>query len=179
MILIRKREAMKLTVVPAQITTVEDRIAGNLSVSQMLLFALPVFGGSLLYAILPPFMGSAPYKLVVMTVLAVVCGISAIRIKGKIILLWVVVLLRYRLRPHYYVFMKQSVYGRESDHLTQDSEPSEETVLVASPLQRNISLSIAEQARASYVLDHPTTNVSFKAKKGGLYVSITEAPEES
>lgn len=170
---------MKVTVVPAQITTVEDRIAGNLGVSQLLLLALPVFGGSLLYVILPPFMGSASYKLVVMTILAVLCGISAIRIKGKIVLLWIVVLLRYKLRPRYYVFTKQSSYGREPEYMEQESEAVEETEELSVPTKQGVGLSIAEQVRLQDVLDHPNADMSFKTKKGGLYVSITKVTEES
>src|ERR1019366_4023701 len=104
---------MKVTVVPAQITTIEDRIAGNLSFSQLLLLAAPVFGGSALYIILPPTMHSAPYKLTVIAVLIFLCGLLAIRIKGKILLLWFVVLLRYNLRPRYYIFNKNCLAARE------------------------------------------------------------------
>ena len=42
---------MRTTVVPAQVTTVEDKIAGNLGLSQLLLLTLPVFGGSALFLV--------------------------------------------------------------------------------------------------------------------------------
>ena len=170
---------MKVTVVPAQITTVEDRVAGNLGVSQLLLLALPIFGGSLLYVILPPFMGSASYKLVIMTVLAVLCGVSAIRIKGKIMLLWIIILLRYKIRPRYYVFTKQSSYGRELEHMEQESEATEETEELSAATKQVVGLSIAEQVRLQRMLNHPNADMSFKTKKGELYVSITKVTEES
>ena len=37
---------MKMTVVPAQVTTVEDRIIGNLGFSQILLLIVPVFAAA-------------------------------------------------------------------------------------------------------------------------------------
>src|ERR1035437_3790831 len=99
---------MKITVVPAQVTTVEDRVAGNLGFSQLILFAIPVFGGSLLYAALPPSMSASAYKLVIIGIVAVFNSVLAIRIKGKILLLWMIVLLRYNLRPRFYLFNKNT-----------------------------------------------------------------------
>ena len=78
---------MKVTIVPAQVTTVEDRIAGNLGLSQLLLLTTPVFSGSLLYVVLPPVFHGAIYKLVLIVALFIICSLMAIRIKGKILLL--------------------------------------------------------------------------------------------
>lgn len=86
---------MKVTVVPAQVTTVEDRIIGSLG-SQMLLLIIPIFVSAGLFALLPPFMESALYKYILMAILAFVCCVLAIRIKGKIIALWLVTILRYK-----------------------------------------------------------------------------------
>jgi len=46
---------MKTTTVPAQVTTVEDRLAGNLSLTQLLLLVCPVFVSCLIYVVFPPF----------------------------------------------------------------------------------------------------------------------------
>lgn len=59
---------MKTSIVPAQITTVEDKVAGNLSLPQLFLLSAPIFIGSLVYLIFPPFMGAASYKLVIVFV---------------------------------------------------------------------------------------------------------------
>jgi hypothetical protein len=74
---------MKITVVPAQVTTVEDKIMGSLSLSQLMILLLPVFIGAALFVILPPAMGSALYKYILIGILAVICMILSIRIKGK------------------------------------------------------------------------------------------------
>ena len=44
---------MRSTVIPAQITTVEDKIAGNFNLVQILLMMAPVLIATLLYTIIP------------------------------------------------------------------------------------------------------------------------------
>src|SRR6266487_1064357 len=97
---------MKSSIVPAQITTVEDKVAGNLSLSQLLLLAAPVFIGSAIYIIFPPSLGAAAYKLAIVTIIGVIFGLLAIRIKGRIMLLWVITIARYNLRPRHYIYDK-------------------------------------------------------------------------
>ncbi len=169
---------MKITVVPAQITTVEDRVAGNLSFSQLILFAVPVFGGSLLYAILPPFMGASLYKIIFIAIFAFVCTVLAIRIKGKIVLLWLITLLRYQLRPRRYVFDKNSALSREdypeAPHVIQPiSELKNED-----PPQTMRLLGISERTYLFDTLNDPLERLRFDiTKKGGVNVSIPEAKD--
>lgn len=169
---------MKVTVVPAQVTTVEDRVAGNLSFSQLILFAIPVFGGSLLYAILPPFMGAGLYKIVFIAIFAFICTVLAIRIKGKIILLWLITLLRYRLRPRRYVFNKNTSVSREDYPIVPDitetsSQVSKEEKRVTLPL-----LGLTEKAYLYDMLNDPIGRLRFDiTKKGGINVSIPEAKD--
>mgnify|MGYP001571257725 CR=1 FL=1 len=97
---------MKQTVVPAQVTTVEDRIVGNLGISQMVLLALPVLTAGIVFTVLPPALHIALYKLLFLVLFAVLCATLAIRVKGKIVLFWIIVRVRYNLRPQYSVFNK-------------------------------------------------------------------------
>ena len=53
------------------------------------------------------------YKVILIAVVTVLSGILAIRIKGKIILLWLFVLFRYNLRPKLYLFNKRVCSYRE------------------------------------------------------------------
>jgi hypothetical protein len=169
---------MKATVVPAQITTVEDRVAGNLGFSQLILFAIPIFGGSFLYAILPPSMGTSLYKIIVICALALVAGFLAIRIKGKIILLWLVVLLRYNLRPKLYLFNKNTSNYRED--YPRSIVPSEPKIASTkkethAPLPK---LGFAEKAQLFATFDNPASRLRFETtKKGGLNVRITEVQD--
>ena len=164
---------MKVTVVPAQVTTIEDRIAGNLGLSQLLLLAAPVFGGSALYAVLPPNMHYSVYKAVLMTLFLILCGLLSIRIKGKIILFWLAIILKYTLRPRYYVFSKNSLNGREQ-YLSVEIKEEEPEVKPAKATRRKLSLSGSDLVNLQSLIDNPAANLSFENKKGLLYVRITE-----
>lgn len=104
---------MRSRVIPAQITTVEDKIAGNLSLTQLLILMTPVFVASFVYAVLPPAMDLAWYKGVITIIALVTSLILALRVKGKVVAQWLVVLLRFNARPKYYVFNKNESYSRE------------------------------------------------------------------
>lgn len=164
---------MRVTAVPAQVTTVEDRVMGNLGMGQLVLLFTPVIVDSSMYAALPPEMHIAPYKLVLSVLLLLLCGALAIRIKGKIMLLWAVVLLRYILRPHCYVYDKRSVYGRNQyRRLPEVSE--DEATEVSKEVRKVPTLTFEDMAKAQAVIEDPATNVAFETRKGGLYVHIME-----
>ncbi|TXG77770.1 PrgI family protein [Patescibacteria group bacterium] len=165
---------MRVTAIPAQVTTVEDRIMGSLGFSQILLCVLPLFVGAGLFILLPPVMHTSLYKYMVVGIIALICGILAIRIRGKIILLWLITITRYNLRPKYYVFQK-SIDHRE-EYTSLKSELSEQ----AQTIDREITSSIPKLAfhDAAHVLEtinKPESNLRFEmTKKGGLYVRLTE-----
>jgi hypothetical protein len=169
---------MKATIVPAQITTVEDKVAGNLSLTQMLLLSVPVFGGSAIYIIFPPALSAAPYKIVLMTIVAVLFGLCAIRIKGKILILWMVIIARYKLRPRYYVFNKNDLYLRGKEVVTEP-EPEPIEVVVKKPLGAlAASLSTLEAVKLQAIINNPQAKLHFKTnKKGGLNVHVTEVKQ--
>jgi len=166
---------MRTTIVPAQITTVEDRITGNLGFSQLMLLIVPVFIGSGLFVILPPFFSYAAYKIVLIVCLAVACGVLAIRIRGRILLLWLIVLLRYNTRPQYYVFDKNDAHLREAEpagSVDELSEVAESHKTENSPLPQ---LTTAQIVQAESILVDPIAKPHFEVtKKGELRVHITE-----
>lgn len=170
---------MKVTVVPAQITTVEDRIAGNLGLNQLVLLCLPIFGGSLFYVVMPPTFHGAIYKYVIIGLIAIVSSSLAIRIRGKIVLLWLIVLARYGLRPRYYLFNKSSLHGREEYLNSKPVQDEQKTEVVSKPVRGPLTLSVTEALEAQSLLNDPAANASFiRDKKGGLYVHITEVQQE-
>ena len=57
---------MRTTVVPAQVTTVEDRIIGKLGFSQIVLLMIPVFLSAGIFTLLPSAMNGALYKYILM-----------------------------------------------------------------------------------------------------------------
>lgn len=166
---------MRSTVVPAQVTTIEDRIMGSLGFSQLALLVIPVFIAAALFVILPPNMHSSAYKYVIMTVIAVLMGTLAIRIKGKIILLWLVTILRYNLRPKYYLFSKKTADLR--DDLPSHGEAEEDrTKPVAKPDTAKLPrLALHDAVRVLETIQRQNSNLRFEmTKKGGLRVRFTE-----
>ena len=106
---------MRTRVIPAQITTVEDKIAGNLNITQIGLLMVPIFFGTLVYMLFPPIMYIAWYKLAVILFVLFISVLLALRIKGKVVLHWVIILIQYNLRPKYYLFNKNDDYARTMD----------------------------------------------------------------
>lgn len=170
---------MKMTVVPAQVTTVEDRIIGNLGFSQILLLIVPVFIAAGVFVLIPPFMGGAIYKYIIMGVAALIFCILAIRIKGKIVALWLVTLLRYNTRPKYYIFNKNTTTLRENYQNAKESDESE-TIAEARPTNKVTlnQLDIPATARVLATIENPAARVRFETgKKGELHVRLTEIEE--
>ena len=171
---------MRTTVVPAQITTVEDKIAGNLGMSQIMLLTAPIFIGSAIFVILPPFFNYATYKVVLIALMALLCGVLAVRIKGKVLLFWAIAILRYNLRPMYYVFDKNSMYMRE----VTKAVPAEESIVEAEllPAKRSVrpKLSPADLLKVQEIIANPAANLHITTtKKGALRVHLTEVTSES
>ncbi|GAC1391372.1 MAG: hypothetical protein NVSMB46_03650 [Candidatus Saccharimonadales bacterium] len=170
---------MKTTVVPAQITTVEDKIAGNLSFTQLLLLTTPIFIDGFLYVVFPPFTRLSVGKIIICGIAAILCLILAVRIKGTLILSWVVVLISYYMRPTYYLFNKNSDYLRSNEHseTLTDISYTEETVNAIEPLN-SIPLSISQMIQLESVMADPQTKFHLMTHKGGLYVHISEVKEQ-
>jgi len=169
---------MRTTVVPAQITTVEDKIAGNLGLSQILLLISPIFGGSAIFVIMPPFFNYALYKVVLVSIGALLCGILAVRIKGKILASWITAILRYNLRPGYYVFNKNNSYLREAPAIITEETETEEQAETEKPVAV-AQLSATERLEAADVIADPAANVRFTTtKKGELRVIVNKIAHE-
>lgn len=168
---------MKTTTVPAQVTTVEDKIAGSLTLSQLLLLIAPLFIGSAIYLIFPPALHITPLKFIISFLVLAVAALSAIRIKGKLVLFWAVVLIRYAIRPRYHVFNKNDSYLRKTDEGPEldaqdtlaDTEQSEVKPALA------LELTPLELVRAESLAADPRSKLHFRIhRKGGLRVHVTE-----
>ncbi|MGH7158360.1 MAG: PrgI family mobile element protein [Candidatus Saccharimonadales bacterium] len=165
---------MKSTIVPAQITTVEDKIAGSLSLSQLLLLAAPAFIGTAMYILMPPMGKMSLYKIIVVAIVAFAFGLLAIRVKGKILLLWVMILLRYNLRPRYHIFDKNDPHLRESNLVITEEVTA--PVVADEPTGESLpALSVAEAVQLENLIANPKASVQFLTdKKGALRVHFDE-----
>lgn len=166
---------MRTTIVPAQITSVEDKIAGSLSFSQLLLLITPLFLSVAMYVLLPPFAGFHIYKVAIASVITIICLLMAIRIKGRLIAEWFAIRLRYNARPLHYVFDKNSSYGRQTIKKTAQPKQAEVKEVTERPVFRPLVLQPKEHLAYDAVASNAKADVQFIVnKKGGLRVRIKE-----
>lgn len=166
---------MKITVVPAQVTTVEDRIVGNLGFSQMLLLIVPVFASAGLFALLPPAMGNATYKYIIMAVVAFFCALLAIRIRGRIIASWLATILRYNLRAKYYLFNKNTAAMRAEYAHAQSKKSPTPAAKSKKKTTALPKLDAMEAAQLLAIIENPAAKLRFETtRKGALHVRLTE-----
>ena len=166
---------MKTSVVPAQVTTIEDRIIGNLGFSQILLLIIPVFLSAGIFTLLPPILNGALYKYILMAILLILCIILSIRIRGKIVAFWLVVIFRYNQRPKYYIDNKNTSMLREN--YTKKEIPIKKEIVSQSYKKRKktIQLDISTAMKARQLIENPTANTRFETdKKGALHVRFTQ-----
>lgn len=164
---------MRNRVIPAQITTVEDKIAGNLSLTQVLILLSPVLLTTLVYIVIPPTMDFNWYKLIATALLSIVCVSLAIRIKGKIVLQWIAILARYNLRPKYYIFNKNTTFAREI-YLTEKKPAKKQPVVTAKEEASSLeNLSVREMLDLQNLLNKKDFDLTYNISgKGGLNVAF-------
>ena len=155
---------MKTAIVPAQITTVEDKVAGNLSVQQLVLLMFPLFVSGGVFAVLPPSFGLVVYKFCIVAFIALVCLASALRIKGTLVVYWIVRLMRYGIRPRTYVYVHADTYMRESIRMKNMNDRK----TVDEHAGRVIHTVSARFLLKGY---SNKTDLKLAVKKGGLHVS--------
>lgn len=158
---------MKTTIIPAQITTVEDKIAGNLSLTQVIILMLPVFWAGLIYVLFSPVMAFAWYKLVITIPILVVSFILSLRIDDKLVINWLNLLLRYNIRPKYYVFNKNDSFLRTLDLPVLQKKVAKSVRITKS--KRKVVSHYGAMEQIAFEKDKE--NITFKAnEKGGLNV---------
>lgn len=176
---------MKTTVIPAQITTVEDKIAGNLNLAQIILLIVPAIFTATSYTVMPPRFTLVWYKLPFIFAVLVICLLLALRIRGKIVLSWLMVLLRFNLRAKYYVFNKntailRNMYLPEFEKKKMKLNFNFLSKKADRPRKNEInipanSFDIKDLIKLKDFIQNPNYSLSFKTNsKGGLYVSLSE-----
>jgi len=162
---------MKSTVVPAQITTVEDKIAGSLNFIQIILLVFSLIIGTAFYGLIPPKLHLSSLKIALMIIQFAIFGTLALRYQGKILADWLVIYLRFKARPRIYIFTKNDISSR--DQLVETKIASEEKTPIA--------ITAKKKSRENKIIDRPTIEssgsiVSIRpSKKGGFDVEYQEA----
>ncbi|HEY1645060.1 MAG TPA: hypothetical protein VGF75_01590 [Candidatus Saccharimonadales bacterium] len=162
---------MKISVIPAQITTVEDRIAGSLNLTQLLLLAIPLFITAAIFFVLPPVGHYSLYKIIISGLVSVASGSLAIRVNGKLVLNLIKLRLEYELRPKLYVYEKQPTNQTESE-----LPPTQEIKSSAIGLNyKTLALTNNAKNRGHRLLHDEGYSVVFSNKTGGLSVKVDTA----
>ena len=162
---------MRSTVIPAQITTVEDKIAGNFNLAQILLMMAPVLIATLLYTIIPTHMSFGKGKIIFTIISAVVFLTLAIRVKSKIIGEWLVVWLRFKLRPEIYVFDKNDNYLRPV--FVKEKDKVEVKIKAVDKVVVKETVSDEDKVRWQNIIEGRNKSLSFEFnQKGGLHVAL-------
>lgn len=166
---------MRISIVPAQITTVEDKIAGNVSVQQAALLGIPILLGFIIAVVFPPSGQFVAYKIAIVFGLFIVCGSLAVRIKDRIIAQWLKLFAVYCARPLYYVYDKNSTYLRFNGVEEIVVDEVNEAQSVKKPPIITTSISPKEFVRLEQFATDVRAGMRFEVgKKGELNVRITE-----
>lgn len=166
---------MKTTVIPAQITTVEDKIAGNLNLTQIMLLLASLFIAVGIYAVLPARLHFSVYKIPLIIAGFLVCFTLALRIKDRVVLNWLFILAGYYLRPAYYVADKNDIYLRDivlepvikkkvrkAHRLSKAKNEKEVPMFIPDNIERILGIS---RAKLSFKFDKEGINAVWQAKK--------------
>lgn len=162
---------MKSVVVPAQITTVEDKIAGSLNFIQIILLVFSLIIGTAFYGLIPPKLHLSTLKIILVAIEFAIFGTLALRYKGRIIADWLVIYLRFKARPRVYIFDKNDIVSRHFDNgiIQLEKEKSVSRQRVRKTAKRNITVDLPAFGNSASI-------ISVKpSKKGGLDVEYFEA----
>ncbi len=165
---------MKTSIVPAQITNVEDKITSNLTLKQMLLLASAIFVDFGIYALVPNTLKLSIYKFALMIVTGALLAISAIRYKGKLILEWVYTLYRYNNNPRYYVYNKNDIVQRLDEVINPEIKKAKPLINKNQHLTKRISRTRSEDGNIRDVILSPNSKIIYSSgKKGKLHVTFS------
>jgi len=150
---------MRSTIIPAQVTTVEDTIAGSLNLTQILLLVSSLFINTFIYTLLPTRLAFTLYKIPLMIGVLCICITLSIRVKQRLILNWLVILATYSVRPHLYVFNKNTQILRKTETISI-SEVKPKQSLTPIPMMRGEKRIISFDYQS--FIRSPSLNIRFK-----------------
>ncbi len=163
---------MKTAIVPAQITSVEDTLAGSLTLTQLVLMIIPVFLAAAVLTLLPPFFGIAVYKLIVLVLLGLPFLFLSLRLNGQVMFYALKSLVVFRLRPRLYLATVDQTLCPVCAALDQANDV-ESSMLAAQPQSRDIILPLNSSERQQLDASLSGRHVAyFSDKNGGIYAII-------
>lgn len=163
---------MKTTIIPAQITTVEDRIAGSLNFTQIVLLMIPVIWTTIVFAFFAPAMHIVWYKVTLVSIVLLMCLPLSLRIKGTIVLDHLIMWFRYTLRPRIYVPMKTDTLYKAIDIPVEPVMHASLKHSVKPNLVKHASVTLSDLVKFERLLGKKRFAIRYKTNgKGGLNVA--------
>src|SRR5579884_2880379 len=104
---------MKSIIVPAEITSVKDKIGGYLTLTQVLILISGLFTDFIIFVVMPEFLQVSVYKLVAIVFISIIIGALAVPYKDDIALAWLICVLKYSLRPRLYIYDVNDTYTKQ------------------------------------------------------------------
>lgn len=157
---------MRTTVIPAQVTTVEDTIAGNLNFTQIILLVSSLFVNTFIYVLVPQRMMFSLVKIALMGTVFAIFILLSLRIKGRLVLSWLTILATYFLRPHIFIFSKNTLFARDVEF----PKPAiQKSVAKAKKSKKEIETSESQDFDYASIVRNPNLNLRFR-RKGILVV---------
>ncbi|MFA6518897.1 MAG: hypothetical protein WCV93_04605 [Candidatus Shapirobacteria bacterium] len=137
---------------------------------------IPIFWTTVLFAFVPPVMKLAWYKLPLIVIVLFVCLVLSLRIKGRVVLSWLLILWRFNVRPMYFIFNKNDNYLRDIEIPIMEKKRKLVTVNSARPVDRKENeLAQVESVKFLHVINNQKNSLSFKlGKQGGLHVALKQ-----
>lgn len=138
---------------------------------------IPLISAMILYIALPPMMKLSVVKIIVSIVITLFSLLLALRIKGKIVTQWLIILLRYNLRPGLYLYNKNDSYQRTVLLPTTKTRlPTGQEKEETEPIKRMPTQTIADLIRLETLLNNKAVSCRFKTnKKGGLTIALNQS----
>jgi len=94
---------MRVSIVPAEMTSIQDKIIGDLNMNQVILLSTPLIFTILVYLFIPPFSKLSLLKIIVCSISIISLAILSIKIDGKIFLEHLKILISFFNRPRIYL----------------------------------------------------------------------------
>ena len=127
-----------------------------------------------MYAVAPPNFHLTLYKIGIAVVLEIVGATLSIRIKDKIVLLWLITVLKYNLRPRYYLYNKNDTFMRPAI-VDEPEKAAEKAAVPAAAAPKVPTLALHDALRVREIMADPRANLQYIARKDGkLNVVIQE-----
>jgi hypothetical protein len=148
---------MRISIVPAEMTSVKDKIIGNLELKQILLLATPLIFAIFTYIAIPPFNKTNSPKIILFIIFSFISSILSINISGELVLEIIINGFKYLIRPKIHL----STIKNLEDEILENLKNNEISMENSRP----------PEIKDRIKLDLPKGNVAFYVnRKGALNV---------